>query len=372
MCGDDPIKTNTEREFMSENETEIHIIPDEFYGGVKRPVPSTAPTNSFGAPIAVSPVKSAPAKQLPGLPQSTFFKTPKFIIIVGIVVFVLIISGVAYYYIRQARIAREKFAALPAPAPVVQPTPTPPAPIEVATSTEEVAPPVATSTPIQPPFSIIFPFKNYTKTIDSDNDGLTDEEEKIYGTDSALPDTDSDGFLDTLEIQNLYNPIGFKPVRLFDSGKVKIYQNPVFVYSIFYPGDWIAQSLDPNNKDVMFTAATGEFAEVLVEDNPLKMTAEAWYLGQSPGVDTSQLEHFVTKEKLKGVKSPDGLVAYISFEDKIFAINYNIGLKTEINFLGTFEMMTNSFRPQGGMADLPFGGAAATSTATSSAAGGGI
>ena len=56
------------------------------------------------------------------------------------------------------------------------------------------------------------------------------------------------------------------------------------------------------------------------------MTAEAWYLGQSPG-DASQLEHFVTKEKLEEVKSPDGLVAYISFEDKIFAINYNIGLK---------------------------------------------
>lgn len=352
---------------MAENETEIHIIPDEFYGGVKRSAPSMAPTGSFGAPSAVSPIKPMPARQLPGLPQPAFFKTPKFIIIVGIAIFVLVVATATFYYIRQARIAREKFAAAPsAPALVVQPVPTPPAPIEVATSTEEVAPPVATSTPIiQPPFSIIFPFKNYTKTIDTDNDGLTDEEEKIYGTDSALPDSDSDGYLDTLEIQNLYNPIGFKPVRLFDSGKVKIYQNPTFSYSIFYPGDWIAQSLDPNNKDVMFTAATGEFVEVLAEDNPLKMTAEAWYLGQSPGVDASQLGHFVTKEKLEGVKSPDGLVAYISFEDKIFAINYNIGLKTEINFLGTFEMMTNSFRPQGGMADLPFGGAAATSTITS-------
>ena len=350
---------------MADNETEIHIIPDEFYGGVKRPAPSMAQTNSFGASVAVSPTKPVPARTLPGMPQPAFFKTPKFIVIAGIVVFVIIISGVAYYYIRQANIARQQFA--PKPTPLVQPAPTPPAPVEVATSTEEVAPPVATSTPIQPPFSIIFPFKNYTKTIDTDNDGLTDEEEKIYGTDPALPDTDSDGFLDTLEIQNLYNPIGFKPVRLFDSGKVKIYQNLVFTYSIFYPGDWAAQSLDPNNKDVMFTAASGEFAEVLVEDNPLKMTAEAGYWGQSPVVDASQLEHFTTKDKLEGVKSPDGLVAYISFEDKIFAINYNIGLKTEVNFLGTFEMMINSFRPQGGFADLPFGGVAATSTATSTA-----
>ncbi|MBI5023051.1 MAG: hypothetical protein HZC05_02700 [Candidatus Magasanikbacteria bacterium] len=352
---------------MPDNETEIHIIPDEFYGGVKRLVPSMAPISSFGAPAtaAVLPTKFTPARQLQGLPQLAFFKTPKFIVIAGSVVFVIIISGVAYYYIRQANIARQQFTTPSAPTPVVQPTPPPPAPIEAATSTEEIAPAAATSTPIQPPFSIIFPFKNYTKTIDTDNDGLTDEEEKIYGTDPALPDTDSDGFLDTLEIQNLYNPIGFKPVRLFDSGKIKIYENPVFSYSIFYPGDWVAQSLDPNNKDVMFTAATGEFVEVLVEDNPLKMTAEAWYLGQSPGVDPSQLEYFITKDKLAGVKSPDGLVAYISFEDKIFAINYNIGLKTEVNFLNTFEMMINSFRPQGGFADLPFGGVTATSTATS-------
>ncbi|MBI5221954.1 MAG: hypothetical protein HY980_00430 [Candidatus Magasanikbacteria bacterium] len=352
---------------MNPEETEIYIIPDEFYGGVKRLVPSTTPAGSFGAPtsVAISPTKSAPARPLSGLPQPSFFKTPKFIVIIGIVVFILIIGGVTYYYIRQANIARQQFATPPAPALVVQPTPPAPAPIEVATSTEEIAPPVVTSTPIQPPFSIIFPFKNYTKTADTDNDGLTDEEEKIYGTDPALPDSDSDGYVDTLEIQNLYNPIGFKPVRLFDSGKVKIYQNPVFSYSIFYPGDWISQSLDPNNKDVMFTAATGEFVEVLVEDNPLKMTAEAWYLGQSPGVDASQLEHIITKDKLAGVKSPDGLVAYISFEDKVFAINYNIGLKTEVNFLETLQMMTNSFRPQGGFADLPFGGAAATSTATS-------
>lgn len=350
---------------MADNETEIHIIPDEFYGGVKRLAPASAPGGSFSsAPAPIQTAKSTPAKGSAVIVEPALFKNHKFIIVAGGVVFVLIIGAFAFYYIRQANVARQKFAQKPTPAPVVEPTPTPPPPasVEVATSTEEVTPPVVTSAPVQPPFSIIFPFKNYTKTMDTDNDGLTDEEEKIYGTDPALPDTDSDGFLDTLEIQNLYNPIGFKPVRLFDSGKVKIYQNPTFNYSIFYPGDWIAQSLDPNNKDMMFTAATGEFVEVLVEDNPLKMTAEAWYLGQSPGVNASQLEHFVTKEKLEGVKSPDGLVAYISFEDKIFAINYNIGLKTEINFLGTFEMMVNSFRPQGGMADLPFGGAAATST----------
>ncbi|MFH1366484.1 MAG: hypothetical protein ABIH38_00650 [Patescibacteria group bacterium] len=44
--------------------------------------------------------------------------------------------------------------------------------------------------------------------IDSDNDGLTDMEEIIYGTDKNNPDTDGDGHLDGAEVENGYNPNG--------------------------------------------------------------------------------------------------------------------------------------------------------------------
>lgn len=43
---------------------------------------------------------------------------------------------------------------------------------------------------------------------DTDNDGLTDEQEKSYGTDPNDPDTDGDGFKDGEEVRNLYNPLG--------------------------------------------------------------------------------------------------------------------------------------------------------------------
>lgn len=39
------------------------------------------------------------------------------------------------------------------------------------------------------------------KITDSDNDGLSDQEESIYGTDISLPDTDSDGLFDREEIK---------------------------------------------------------------------------------------------------------------------------------------------------------------------------
>lgn len=46
-----------------------------------------------------------------------------------------------------------------------------------------------------------------TATLDSDNDGLTDNEEKIYGTDSKNSDTDGDGFNDGLEVATSHDPL---------------------------------------------------------------------------------------------------------------------------------------------------------------------
>ncbi|MFC1617816.1 hypothetical protein ACFL2B_00885 [Patescibacteria group bacterium] len=44
--------------------------------------------------------------------------------------------------------------------------------------------------------------------IDSDNDGLSDEEEAQYGTDPNLQDTDGDSYSDKVEIDGGFNPLG--------------------------------------------------------------------------------------------------------------------------------------------------------------------
>ncbi len=50
---------------------------------------------------------------------------------------------------------------------------------------------------------------------DTDGDGLFDREEvKVYGTDSLNPDTDGDGYLDGEEVRAGYNPRG--PGKLLD------------------------------------------------------------------------------------------------------------------------------------------------------------
>ncbi|MGD8786641.1 MAG: hypothetical protein PVJ60_04390 [Phycisphaerales bacterium] len=53
--------------------------------------------------------------------------------------------------------------------------------------------------------------------VDSDDDGLFDREEvRTYGTDPLNSDSDGDGFLDGEEVKEGYNPLG--PGRLYDVG----------------------------------------------------------------------------------------------------------------------------------------------------------
>ena len=56
-------------------------------------------------------------------------------------------------------------------------------------------------------------------SLDSDDDGLTDAMEEIYGTDKNNPDTDGDGYLDGDEIENGYDPLVSGSAKL-DYGKM--------------------------------------------------------------------------------------------------------------------------------------------------------
>lgn len=180
--------------------------------------------------------------------------------------------------------------------------------------------------------------------IDTDQDGLTDVEEILFSTDPAKVDTDGDSYPDTLEIINLYNPTGFAPEKIEETNLVKIYDNQIYKYSIFYPSLWIARSLDETEREILFTSATGEIFQVVIDENLNRLPLLDWYLAESPETNPSELVDITTKSGLFGKKSPDGLTAYFSLEDKIYAISYSVGSKTEMNYKSTFEMMVKSFK----------------------------
>ena len=188
---------------------------------------------------------------------------------------------------------------------------------------------------------------------DSDSDGLTDVEEQLYGTNANAPDSDGDSFVDGKqvlangqivgEVYLGYNPSGIG--RLDTSGLVRLYTNTTWSYALLYPTNWLAQASDTSARTVLFTPSnpTGEFIQVMVEDNPSKLTALNYYLSLNPGLTASAVESVVING-LEGVRSADGENVYLAKADKVYIVRYSVGALTQVNFITSFEMMFKSFR----------------------------
>ncbi|MDP2586830.1 MAG: hypothetical protein Q8P32_03600 [Candidatus Komeilibacteria bacterium] len=175
---------------------------------------------------------------------------------------------------------------------------------------------------------------------DSDGDQLTDIEENIFQTDSAKADTDNDGYVDASEILNFFNPKG--DGRLVDSGLIGIYQNPSYNYSVFYPVPWPARSLNIQNSEVIFTSNTGEFIEVIVQENPLGLSAKNWYLDKNKSADAAALKS-VLVGGLPAIQTPDGLNTYLAVGSSIYVLVYDTGNQQQMNFYTTYQLFLKSF-----------------------------
>jgi len=194
------------------------------------------------------------------------------------------------------------------------------------------------------------PEVSYSSSIDSDKDQLTDIEEEIYETERNLPDTDADGFIDGQELINGYNPKAAGSSSLATSGLVNKYSNPVFNYEILHPSAWLDRPTDQSLKEVIFQSATGEYMQIMVEENTDSLDIVQWYIEQSPLSQFGQLERKTLKSGYEALISPDKLTYYIVDKDdmqKVYVITYMIGTKTRVNFLTTFSMMINSFKLTG-------------------------
>lgn len=326
------------RELTKEPAVEIKVMPEEFY---------------------FKKVKIAKQKREEG---SAAAKSPPWLIIAMVVVVVILMGVAAYLFIQslgkeqpasapQTPANTNAAASAPANVPANVPVNTPPAnantnipPAPICGNNLCEAGEDSTVCPADCPSPLPAVPEDLLPATDTDDDSLTDVEEALYETNPGNLDTDSDGYNDGLELVNLYNPTGFAPQRIEETALVKVYTNPSYNYSIFYPAQWIGRSLDTTNQEVIFTSATGEFVEVIAQENKDDLPLLDWYLSISPGVSASEIGTVSTKNGMVGIKSLDGLTVYFEAGGNIYAINYNTGAKTELNYNSTFEMMYKSFK----------------------------
>jgi len=182
-----------------------------------------------------------------------------------------------------------------------------------------------------------------SSTIDSDQDNLTNTEEQLYQTGPSNLDTNGNGTLDGDEIAALKNPLSAGQ-DLANSGLVNLYTNPTWSYSLLYPSSWLIKPMPETDlSQVIIVTNTSEFLEASVEDNLDRFSPKDWYLKQSPDVEVDKVRE-VTIDGQSAVWDPSSLNLFISKDDKIYILTYNLGTETAANFKTTFKMMIKSFK----------------------------
>lgn len=320
---------------VPEKEPVIYTIPDQFYGvAAKAKVAPEKP-----APAAAAPPSPAPAAGAPAAPKPAGGK--KWLLIpIGAVV-ILALSGIAVWYF----VLRKPAPPAPARPAVTLEQPPAPAPEPVSEEVpppEEEAPPPEEAVPPEPQPEPVPTAP--TGAPDADNDGLSDAEEALYGTSAQSVDSDGDGYSDSVEVINLYNPAGFKPTKLIEAGLVKEFavdgESPS---TLLYPSKWEALPMaqDPGH---VIVSPEGQEIDLTSFLNAEGKSVLDYYLSSDATVSPSQVQPFYTKSGLEGVRSPDGLKAYVSIGGYIFVFRYNVGAEgAQPLFRSTFAMILNSF-----------------------------
>lgn len=211
---------------------------------------------------------------------------------------------------------------------------------EVSSSTEENLNKATSSKKIIDA-KIIEPVASLLKdAIDSDNDGLFDEEEAIFLTNGVVKDSDGDGYEDLAELMNLYNPAGEGALMVNDN--IEKYINSQYAYSFYYPKNWEIDNID-GDTSVIFKAANNQFVQIIVQANNEKQSLEDWYKDQFSVIRIDQQQKIYKKGWL-AIESADGLSTYLmnSSSSNIFVMTYSIGLDSTLYYKNVYKMMIKS------------------------------
>ncbi|HRY36945.1 MAG TPA: hypothetical protein P5230_03680 [Candidatus Magasanikbacteria bacterium] len=343
---------------LPESSITVNTIPDDFYGG-KNPV-----VNFKNVLSEVDFKKDKTEKLTPQEKKIFFTKTAagaegdwhltnlftnsKFLaVFAGLIFFATILIFGGYYYwknyfnVQQPEVSDNGFIDI-----TVLPTTT----IEnnlINSSSVEIPvisePQTTTLEVVIKELPLDFPSTLLAESADLDEDGLTDLAEEEFQTDPGDFDTDKDKYPDGVEIFNLYNPKGFEPQKLIDSGLVKSYENPNFGYRLQIPIHWAIGSVDEEERQILFSTLSGENIEVRVSDLKEGEDFNAWFTRMALNQDFTALKDFETRSKYLGKVRDDGLVYYFVYNNKVYVLLYHTTDSSIVNYKSVFALLARSF-----------------------------
>ena len=181
--------------------------------------------------------------------------------------------------------------------------------------------------------------------LDSDSDGLTDQEELIYTTNPQGKDSDGDRFLDGNEVFHLYNPAATAPGKLIESGLVRSLSSSSG-WVMYVPANWTSEPDAADASRVVLQTGKGEQIIASVETNTSRQDLAPWVAARI-NQPVEALGEFTTKGGLRGVYSPDRMQAWLAWGDAVFHLTYDLQSQPFVNFRTTLEMMLNSLSLNG-------------------------
>ena len=163
----------------------------------------------------------------------------------------------------------------------------------------------------------------YKNAPDSDNDGLSDLEEVLLGTDPLNTDTDGDGYEDLTEVLSLYDPVGSG--KLETNENISVYKNNIYEYQIHYPLLWKRTEVGGPDS-IIFEIGNGQIVQINVQPNIERLDINEWYMEQFGYLIENASD--LGKKGWAGIQSEDGLIHYLMHpeSDFVFTVNYNIGM----------------------------------------------
>jgi hypothetical protein len=189
---------------------------------------------------------------------------------------------------------------------------------------------------------------------DLDADGLTDIEERLYGTNPRNPDSDNDTFLDGNEVFHLYDPTTLSPSLLVNTDFVEEYEHAgVYSYSFLHPSAWDIRN--SNDDELGFVDAIDLIISPTSKisfyhfDDVSQQTFASWFSAQAFDVDrfgtVEDYSEALTKEGIVMYQHENSRIRILDTDGAFILVEYQIGTSNRMDYFQTLQMVLNSYTP---------------------------